>query len=312
MAELEILSRALNLSTPTFSSKARIECFSTKAVSKDKKLLKALESDLILEISHSTSISPPEARDSLLSSAFGPLDERGSRKTFWLLVALLNVAFPDHDFSKVRPDEFRREAGPWAVLGSLSAALKLPESQRSLAWPASTSVAFPTSSSPFAEPILLPLSAAASLNETNPVLRQVLDPLIDLAECEVYSYTPDADSDPNAADSDDESDSEEDNDAYEGDDDALGFEMELGGGGESSGGSYFGRGVPAYLGAGRNQGGYGTPAKSSFSAFQSPGTPTGSEGGDWAPETSASLLSSSYHFLVNKKMKKIVFIAYVF
>ncbi|KAK4691446.1 repressor of RNA polymerase III transcription MAF1, partial [Phenoliferia sp. Uapishka_3] len=320
LAELDLLSRALNLTTPTIKVSTRIEAFSCKAISRDKKLLKTLESDLIQDISHSTSISPPEHHRDLLESAFGPLDQRASRKTLWLLVSLLNVAFPDHDFSKVRPEEFRRENGPWAVLGSLSSALdqlRTPESQRSFSsWPASTSVAFPTSSSssPFNEPIPLPppsRTSAVNLSETNPFLRSVLDPVIDLAECEVFSYSPDPDSDPNAADSDDDDGSEDGNDDYEPDDEgALGWEMDgLSGGAAEVSAGYFGAG-PAGVAAGPSwQGGYGTPVKS-FKAFLPPGTPTGSES-EWGgnEKSAGSLLWSSHYFLFNKKMKRIVFIS---
>ncbi|KAM0756243.1 Maf1 regulator [Meredithblackwellia eburnea MCA 4105] len=375
IAELDVLSRALNMSTPTLRVSTRIEAYSCKAVGREKKLFKALESDIIQDISHSTSISPPEHHPGLLDSAFGPLDKRASRKTLWLLIGLLNVAFPDHDFSKVRPEEFRKEDGPRVVLSSLSAAmdhLRSPESQRSFSsYPPSSSLAFP--SSPSSDPLSLSgttptlddpsgtAGVAASSTSTsapapgtsananssttfptNPLLRRVLDPVIDLNDCECFVYTPDMDSDPHAgAESDDESDAESDSGSYyyEGDDGDAGMAWEmdgldssspaggysLGGGGSGGYGGYGGAGTGSAMGYGsfasRNNtvgptwsGGYGTPVKS-FSAFLPPGTPTGSEQGqeDWSAafegSGKGSLLWSSHYFLFNRKMKRILFIS---
>ena len=40
---------------------------------------------------------------------FGPIDKHASRKTLYLLIATLNIAFPDYDFSDVRPSHFVKE-----------------------------------------------------------------------------------------------------------------------------------------------------------------------------------------------------------
>ncbi|KAL8283761.1 hypothetical protein RQP46_005556 [Phenoliferia psychrophenolica] len=294
--ELEILSRALNLSTPTLRISTRIEVYSCKEIKREKKLFKALETELIQEISHSTSISPPEDHQGLLDSAFGPLDQRASRKMLYMLIGLLNVAFPDHDFSSCRPEEFSREGGPSNVLRSLSAALdqlRTPESQRAFSsYPTSASSGFPSSSSSpldiFGHSASTTPRTLEDTLATNPFLQRVLDPVIDLANCECFTYNPGFDSDPHAAESDDESDSEDDANAYEGDD--MPWEME----GLDSG-SAAQQGGPSW------KGGYGTPMRA-YAAFRPPGTPTGSE--DWSqgePEqsSSASLLWSSHHFLYN-------------
>lgn len=197
------------------------------------------------------------------------------------------------------------------MLASLSLAvdhLRSPVSQRSVSsYPPSSSISFP--SSPQLGSISLPTSShmqnaeADAAIAAHPFLRQVLDPVIDLAECEVYTYTPDADSDPYAADSDDESEADGDSDAYERDDDGMAWEMD---GIDGSGGTNFAQQGPSW------QGGYGTPRKA-FSSFLPPGTPTGSiaEPDDWSisPASTASLLCSSHHFLFNKKMKRILFIS---
>ncbi|KAI5479037.1 mitogen-activated protein kinase Maf1 [Pseudohyphozyma bogoriensis] len=304
IAELDVLSRALNLSTPTLKVTTRVEAYSCKAISRERKLFKTLETELLQDMAHSTSISPPENHSSLLDSAFGPLDKRESRKTLWLLIGLLNVAFPDHDFSKVRPEEFRREEGARTVLASLSAALdhlKAPSQRSFSSYPPSSSIAFPTS--PASYPSTTPTSDSDL--PTNPFLRQVLDPVIDLAECEVFTYTPDMDSDPYSNDSDDESSEDGDGDAYEREEEGI-WEME---GVDNAAGSSASYGYgPSW------SGGYGTPQKG-FSSFGiAPGTPTSFADPDEWNEGSRrkggnSLLFSSHYFLFNKKMKRILFIS---
>jgi len=313
------------MSNPTLKLTTRIEAYSCKQVAKERKLFKTLESEFVSDLSLSTSISPPEHHQGLLDSAFGPLDKPQSRKTLWLLIGLLNVAFPDHDFSKVRPEDFRREEGPRAVLASLSTALdhlRSPTGQRSFsAYPSS----FPTNSSPHSDPISLPSSTpnfggggggAHDSIRTDPFLRQVLDPIIDLAECEVFTYSPDMDSDPHAAESDDEESDSADDDAFERDDDGMAFEMD---GVESSqstrsrfpGASSYGSRPSPFTGGGPpTPFSKRSPMKSISSVFP-PGTP-GSTNGDsedyFSESSTGGLLWSTFQFLYNKKLKRIVFI----
>ncbi|CEQ41836.1 SPOSA6832_03587 [Sporobolomyces salmonicolor] len=314
MSELDVLSNALCMSTPTLKLTTRIEAYSCKQVSKERKLFKTLESELIQDISHSTSVSPPEHHQGLLDSAFGPLDKPQSRKTLWLLIGLLNVAFPDHDFSKVRPEDFRREEGPRAVLSSLSSALdhlRSPTGQRSFsAYPSSS--AFGVTSSPYSDAISLPSSTPTGDYDaipTNPFLRQVLDPIIDLAECEVFTYTPDMDSDPHAAESDDEEDDDLDDDAFERDDDGMAFEME-GVDGNASARSFSSyRARPSAFSDSSTPYSKRSPMKSISSVFP-PGTPGSvADSEDYFAESSTGgLLWSTFQFLYNKKLKRIVFI----
>lgn len=68
----------------------------------------------------------PEMRASGLYSPFGSLDDKHARQTHWLLVSTLNLAYPDHDFSAVRADQFQREpGGVQGVLGALSGVMNL-------------------------------------------------------------------------------------------------------------------------------------------------------------------------------------------
>ncbi|GAA5855480.1 hypothetical protein JCM8547_007851 [Rhodosporidiobolus lusitaniae] len=313
ISELDVLSNALSMSTSTLKVATRIEAYSCKQVSKERKLFKTLESELVQDLSHSTSVSPPEHHPGLLDSAFGPLDKPQSRKTLWLLIGLLNVAFPDHDFSKVRPEEFRREEGPRAVLASLSAALdhlRSPSGQRSFSsFPGSSAFGIP--SSPYSDPISLPGTTPTNDDAipTNPFLRQVLDPIIDLAECEVFTYTPDIDSDPHATESDDEGDDDLDDDAFEAEDDGLAFEMEdvVSQAGARSRSFASPRPSPFTPSAWAHR----SPMKSIASVF--PPTPggAGSEADYFGEEEDSStggLLWSTFQFLYNRKAKRIVFI----
>lgn len=290
----------------------RIEAYSCKQVSKERKLIKTLESELIQDLTLSTSHSPPEHHQGLLESPFGPLDQPQSRKTLWLLIGLLNIAFPDYDFSKVRPEDFRREEGPRAVLTSLSSALdqlRSPSGQRPFAsFPGAA--AFGQASSPYSDPVSLPGTTPTDDHSvpTNPFLRQVLDPIIDLSDCECFTYTPDIDSDPHAA----ESDSEGDDEAGEfEDDDADGMALEM-------------EGVPARAStplSGRAstpsssflRAAHRSPMKSIQSVFGRAGTPFSNNGDsatddEYGESSTGGLLWSTFQFLYNRKAKRIVFI----
>ena len=43
-----------------------------------------------------------------------------SSKVHFLIVSLLNTAFPDHDFSSLRPDQFTREPSAAQVLAHVT------------------------------------------------------------------------------------------------------------------------------------------------------------------------------------------------
>lgn len=359
--ELDLLSRALSFSSPSLRVSTRIEAYSCKPIARERKLFKAIEHDLLDNLSLSTSISPPEHHSDLVASAFGPLDRKDSRKTFWLLIATLNIAFPDHDFSTLSAEEFVREDSPRIVLASLTSALSqirssngqdgppamplalgmpisdpyqktysssAPASHSSMrkandqksqsksntakqgknqskgqqvkagsssngskaqgegimtteeatsndteshdsnqaatdlskrsisaakkasehqprAKPKVSSTTHHTTSSSLSSkkkqaPISHTTLIAKLRNEldgtyevpTHPLLRQVLDPIIDLSECDVYSYTPDLDSDPHAYQSEDEEeedideDEEDDMEEYERQSDGLDMDLE--------------------------------------------------------------------------------------
>ncbi|KAG8922837.1 hypothetical protein FRC03_008161 [Tulasnella sp. 419] len=252
--ELTQLSQALSHSSQECNVHTRIEAYSCKQVRKDKKLTRAMEhsfQDLKAEIKQSIG-SPEEDDESLFASPFGHLNKPQSRKTLYLLISLLNIAFPDYDFSEAKPDHFCKEVDGSKVLSALSTTLysvrtrsgprlvyspqtysaypptspdlfssSLPKS--SPPKPSFISQAKPLSSSP---PHLNGLQYSSSHPLSfgiHPMLYQVLDKVIKLEQCEVYSYTPDMDSDPHADDSDTDSDtssSSPDDEDY----DEIGFE----------------------------------------------------------------------------------------
>ncbi|EFP82742.2 uncharacterized protein PGTG_08938 [Puccinia graminis f. sp. tritici CRL 75-36-700-3] len=205
--ELGLLASMLSDSSHSVRTMTRIEAYSCKSVASERKLMKSLDQEFTSDLEISTSSSSPEALSSsnALESAFGRLDRKDCRKTFWLLIATLNAAYPDHNFSRVKVEDFQAES-PQAVLTKISEALELDRSGANFA---STLGALSTSpecipkknSSPQedSQPTTNP-----SLTAIHPLIRQVLDPVIDLSHCEIYSYCPDADSDPHAVVSDDE------------------------------------------------------------------------------------------------------------
>lgn len=101
----------------------RIEAYSCKAISREKKLFRLIENDILTDLNLNTSKSPPEFYNSIIKSSFGPLDQKNSIKTLWLIIATLNIAFPDHDFSNLNHENFLREENPKLVLANLTSAL---------------------------------------------------------------------------------------------------------------------------------------------------------------------------------------------
>mmetsp|Transcript_24008 Transcript_24008/g.33659 ORF Transcript_24008/g.33659 Transcript_24008/m.33659 type:complete len:225 (-) Transcript_24008:132-806(-) len=136
----------------------KIEAFSCKQAGSVKKLYKSLEEQYQVELSKSP--------DLIATSPFGPLDQSSSRKTLIYLIALLNASFPDYDFSKVKPEQFRKENNVYMVMNNINAILNgvIPNYN----------------------------------NELSPKLWTSLEQEIKLKECDMYSYIPDLDSDPYA------------------------------------------------------------------------------------------------------------------
>ena len=231
--ELEVLSRALTFEMSECKVFTRIEAYSCKAVNKEKRLFKSLESSYLL----SASSSPPAYLEEALASPFGRLDQPSARKTLFLLIATLNGAFPDHDFSEVNPADFVRESSPTVVLNSLTSTLlslrsgtgspaslhasiddspllsslaRSPLALDARSTPSHVRAATPTaadgvSSGTAATHTPGPASgsgASPNLSSSRSAfasLPSVIDEIIHTADCEVYTFHPDMDSDPHAS-----------------------------------------------------------------------------------------------------------------
>lgn len=220
LPELSMLSRMLTHNSNECTVHTRLEAYSCKAITKDKRMLRHLEHNYHIEEKELAS-SPPylsNERESEIT-VFGPMDSYSSRKTLYLLIGTLNHAFPDHDFSDLRPDNFSREQSGATILNALSTTLTSinlggnssgSQSARSYSAYPPTSPDFfssssPTSSSPVSR-LLSQYRPPEIVTGTHPTLYKLLDDIIKLDECELYSYTPDMQSDPHATDSDQEDD----------------------------------------------------------------------------------------------------------
>ncbi|WVN88667.1 uncharacterized protein L203_103880 [Cryptococcus depauperatus CBS 7841] len=138
----------------------KLEAYSVKPVGREKRAFKEREEAYISEQEGMDEMSfSPEMRAAGLASCFGRLDEKESRSHF-LLVSTLNSAFPDHDFTSLRPDHFTREPSAAQVLAYLSGSL------------------------------LGSAGAGAA------PLYRVLNDVVQMDDCEVYSWFPEPEYDP--------------------------------------------------------------------------------------------------------------------
>ncbi|KAF4571377.1 hypothetical protein EYR36_008706 [Pleurotus pulmonarius] len=219
-SSLTRLAQALTHEGPECSVHTRIEAYSCKNIKRDKKLFKNLEHAYKDEISNSPPLPSWLALDHEAEmTPFGPMNKHSSRKTLYLLIATLNIAFPDHEFSDVKPGHFSKEESGASVLNSLSntlisphrAGMNAPRTYSS--YPPTSSDFFPSSvpsasSSPYNSTIPpSPFAPPPIVSGTHPTLYRMLDEVIGLADCEVFSYAPEIEADPHANDySDDEDD----------------------------------------------------------------------------------------------------------
>ncbi|KAJ7650414.1 Maf1 regulator-domain-containing protein [Roridomyces roridus] len=214
---LSSLAQALTHEGPECSVHTRIEAYSCKNIKRDKKLFKSLEHAYKDEVSNSPPLPSWLALDrEAETTPFGPIDKEASRKTLYLLIATLNIAFPDHEFSDVRPNQFTKEESGASVLNALSTTLVAPhraglDAPRTYSsYPPTSSDFFPssepTSSSPISSILRSPFAPPQIVSGTHPTLFRLIDDVIGLTDCEVFSYTPEIDSDPHANDFDDDED----------------------------------------------------------------------------------------------------------
>lgn len=139
MQDFEAVTGALNFNTPDCNVTGGCDLYTTKSTGSDKKLYKNIDKDLDSQhaalLKLGASLSPPERAHMLAtspsaqifstSSAFGPLSDMNSRRTFAYMIATLNASHPHYDFSNVlRPGDFRRERTLRRVMVNLDSILQ--------------------------------------------------------------------------------------------------------------------------------------------------------------------------------------------
>jgi hypothetical protein len=307
---LTSLASTLTHDGPECSVHTRIEAYSCKPINRDKKLFKSLEHAYADDLAHSPPLPAFVEPEAELATPFGPIDRHASRKTLYLLIAALNVAFPDHEFSDVKPAQFAREESGAAVLNALSTTLTAARTFSAYPRAAFFPSSVPTSSSPTAHARPSPRSPPPIVSGTHPALYRVLDDAIGLADCDVFSYSPDIDADPHANDDEEEWDAASvgDEDGSSGEEDpTFAFELEFDD--EKSDGEE--------LAAGRQ---FKSPRRRPKKRFQSSSYPSSSlpaKAGRSIPRRPPAirmrrrggLLWSSHWFFLNRKLKRILFIS---
>ncbi|RUP45883.1 Maf1 regulator-domain-containing protein [Jimgerdemannia flammicorona] len=160
---LDAVNNILSWETPECKIFGRVEAYSCKSAGTDKKLFKQLETRYTTDLSTSQGSFSPEDHFHM-GSPFGPMDQPSSRKTLFYLIGTLNSSFPDYDFSEVKPEQFSKQPSCQLVINSVNNTLFNMGNER----------------------IVKDLR-----------LWDVIDNIIDLNDCNVYSYNPDMDDDPN-------------------------------------------------------------------------------------------------------------------
>ncbi|PWA89122.1 repressor of RNA polymerase III transcription [Artemisia annua] len=149
----------LNLGERTI--KGCIEAYSCKHTGTDKRLSLSLENEILDFLGNS-----PDVED---SSPVDYLSSRSSRKMLIYLILTLSHMYPDYDFSAVKAHQFFTEE-TWEGFKQIFDSYMFDASK-----------------------IWAEANEDGSLLET---LYKTLDEVINLPECEVYSYDPNSDADP--------------------------------------------------------------------------------------------------------------------
>lgn len=187
--DLDLVTSALNFSTPDLHLVGGCDLYTTKAAGSDKKLYKNIENGLEAQyqakLSLSHSLSPPQAKlmaQSLnlsRSSPFGSLDKISSRRTYAYLIATLNASHPDYDFSHtLRPTDFKREKSLRGVINNIDTTLYNLR---------------PRPMNSYLVPGLKPGSVVPPPGQMSwgPAMWGLIDQQMSLKECHIYRYAPD-------------------------------------------------------------------------------------------------------------------------
>lgn len=140
-----------------------VEAYSCKLAGIDKKLSRSLEQEVL----ESLAVSPQH----LATSPVGPLSSSASRRTLIYLILTLSHMYPDYDFSMLRAHHFGREPTLTAVKQNIEQSFV----EASQVW----SQQLGDDGSTFLD-----------------AMWTAMDEVIELTECEIYSYKPDVEGDP--------------------------------------------------------------------------------------------------------------------
>uniref|UniRef100_A0A287D3X0 Repressor of RNA polymerase III transcription MAF1 homolog n=1 Tax=Ictidomys tridecemlineatus TaxID=43179 RepID=A0A287D3X0_ICTTR len=170
-SSFEAINSQLTVETGDAHIIGRIESYSCKMAGDDKHMFKQFcqegQPHVLEALSppQTSGLSPSRLSKSQGGEDEGPLSDKCSRKTLFYLIATLNESFrPDYDFSTARSHEFSREPSLSWVVNAVNCSL---------------------------------FSAVREdFKALKPQLWDAVDEEICLAECDIYSYNPDLDSDP--------------------------------------------------------------------------------------------------------------------
>ncbi|TIB82372.1 Maf1-domain-containing protein [Wallemia mellicola] len=260
--------------------RTRIEAYSCKQVKSDKKLYKLLESTY--------NTQPPS------DTPFGNMDLPSTRKTLYLLISTLNQAFPDHDFTDVRPDEFIREPSSSSIVNKLGMMLlRLKDgNSRSYGYYPTTTLGSSADSYQSMDDHQSHLTAQSTVRRiqsggsiTMQGFQAILDDVIHVQDCDVFSYSPDATSDPHST----FDDYDDDGDSLMDDDDDTHFDLDM----EELDHQPKSQ-IPSYL-------------LDQDKREASPALSNRSTGQSTIGDSGSGLLWSTHYFFYNKKLKRVLF-----
>eukprot|EP00252_Welwitschia_mirabilis_P019601 TRINITY_DN457_c0_g1_i1.p1 TRINITY_DN457_c0_g1~~TRINITY_DN457_c0_g1_i1.p1 ORF type:complete len:225 (+),score=18.32 TRINITY_DN457_c0_g1_i1:273-947(+) len=141
--------------------KGSLEAYSCKLAGIDRKLSRSLEQEVLEYL-----VQSPEDYS---FSPMGPLCSTSSRRTLIYLILTMNHMYPDYDFSAVRAHNFSKECG----LNAVKQKLENYFLEASKVW-----------------------AAENGQDDLLDSIWKAMDEVIELKECEVYSYVPETEGDP--------------------------------------------------------------------------------------------------------------------
>jgi hypothetical protein len=169
-SKFEELGHALSVETEDCAIDGRLECYSCKMTTDDKKLFRTLSSEPGMAPADLQALSPPTQLSLSHSPCMSPGEEgilcdTISTKTLFHLICTLNASFyPDYDFSTAGSSEFSREPSLQFVKNAINSQLLT--------------------------------SLGTRFYSIEPQFWTALDEAITLHDCLIYSYNPDLTSDP--------------------------------------------------------------------------------------------------------------------